>query len=291
MSEPQASAKVIIHTVKGRINVELWAREKPGHARRFLEACTRGLLTDGSLNEMSRSRDCIMFSKVEDGGNGRQTWSEHNARIRWRTGSVGWDSVRERWFISLVRLSEEDQKVVIGKVVDDSIYTLRKIVDESEIGSDGRLLYPATVRKAEVTIPYFDDLPAAEKVEAADAPKPSLKSGAKVRISFADDEDDDGRPLKPVKRMKIKMPPTISDKLPVEQVSIGDESAVGVPREGSDREGDKAQGSKSLQLERSETPAAHQKVAESAVSSREQETLKLLALFEQKTKDKNILNR
>lgn len=278
MLEPQTSAKVIIHTVKGRIDVELWAREKPGHVRRFLEACSRGLLTDGSLDEVSG--DCIMFSKVEDAG--CRVLPERNARIRSRMGSVGWDSVRGRWFISL-GAAEEDQKVVIGKVVDGSIYALRKIVDESEVGDDGKLLYPATVSKVEVTIPYFDDLPVGSKVTAGEAQKRPLKKRAKVSISF-DDDDDDERPLKPMKRMKIKMPPTISDR-PVEQVYTGRESAA--KQETSDGEGDS---SDTESLECSGTPVVQQN-AEPTISSREQETLKMLALFEEKTKDKNILNR
>ncbi|QLQ79472.1 hypothetical protein HG537_0C01190 [Torulaspora globosa] len=286
MLEPLTSAKVIIYTAKGRLDLELWAREKPGHARRFLESCSRGLLVGGSLDEMSRSGDCIMFSKVV--GDGRPVLAERNGRIRWRRGSLGWDSVLERWFISLGDGNEDGEREVIGKVVDESIYTLRRIVDESEIGSDGKFLYPATVCKVEVTIPYFDDLPGKDRVEPA-RDSMSVKKRAKVRISFDDDDDDDDGA--PMKKLKIKMPATIQSAQegsnPAQEVSGGDQSADRTPQEGSD-EADIAQES---EPERSETTAAGQKGDKSTVSSREQETLKMLALFEEKTKDKNILNR
>lgn len=280
MSEPQTTAKVIIHTVKGRIDVELWAKEKPAQVRRFLEACEKGLLVGESLNEWSRSGDYLMLSLVDDSDSGAGVPLEHNARIRWRTGSLGWDSGQKRWFITLAPLLGEDQKVVIGKIVDDSIYSLRKIRDESEVGSDGKLLYPATIRKVEVTIPYFTDLRAS--VGSKPAVKPTLpsKKVSKVRISF-DDEDDDEDALQPVKRMKIKMPAAISDRQPTERVSTRPESDV--HQEKNDEESDNGQESEP------ETPS--QTGMESTVSNREQETLKMLALFEQKTKDKNILNR
>lgn len=286
MSEPQTSAKVIIYTVKGRIDVELWAKEKPVHTRRFLEACRGGLLVDESFDRLSDTHNCLMLSKQHDMGTSESPSLEHNARIRWRTGSLGWDSADRKWFITVAPLNDDNSKVVIGKIVDDSIYSLRKIVDDSEVDSDGKLLYPATIRKIEVTIPYFDDLPSGRAMKAVTIAK-QLPKVAKVKISFDDDDEDEDESIQPMKRMKIKMPAAIAEPSPALRVSGKSGTESETEEEELEEANDKQEESGCEDVE----PESKESINESGVSDRERETLKLLALFEQKTKDKTILKR
>lgn len=305
MSEPQTSAKVVINTTKGRIDIELWAKEKPSHARSFLEACHGGSLIDQSLCQLSKNRDCIMMSKLLSKEN---LPSEHNGRIRFsKAGMLGWDCRYQRWFISLSVLRDnDDERIALGKLVDNSIFSLRRIVDESELDSENCLKYPATICKAEVTVPFFSDLqPAAVNHKASVSKKePSVKA-AKVRISYNDDEDDeDDEGSIPVKRMKIKLPAIIAEPRlekshqqgPEEETKEGDRAEDSDEVEEDDKEEhdfkeelDVKEEYENIQKEIIDTGS--QTSGKKNVDSREQDTLRMLALFEQRTKGKTIINR
>lgn len=305
MSEPQTSAKVVFHTTKGRLDVEFWAREKPLHAKRFLEICYGGSLNDESLCGLSKDRGCILVSKVPSE---QKLPAEHNARIRFnRAGIFGWDCRRLNWFISLRALSEDDEKIALGKVVDQSIYSLRKIVDESELNSENQFLYPAIIRRAEVTIPFFSDLKptTANESHSTSLGTPVVRA-AKVRISYGDDEDEENdEGSMPVKRMKIKLPAVLAKPEPktsssgecgAESKATRSETAVEVDgNEGSEDD----DGAEAIESDK-DVQDSPEKVAEDSqrrvadnqnVNSREQDTLRMLALFQQNVKGKNIINR
>lgn len=298
MSEPQTSAKVVIYTTKGRIDIELWAKEKPSHARRFLEACHGGSLIDQSLCQLSKNRDCIMMSKSSSK---EKLPSEHNGRIRFsRGGMLGWDCRYQRWFISLSVLADNnDERIALGKLVDNSIYSLRRIVDESELDSENCLKYPATICKVEVTIPFFSDLQqeAVNHKASVSKKEPSVKA-AKVRISYNDDEDEDDEGSIPAKRMKIKLPAIIAEpKLeeyhqhdPKEEIKEGDSAEDSDEVEEDDKEEhDVKEEYENSQKEIIDTGS--QTSGKGNLDSREQETLRMLALFEQRMKGKTIINR
>lgn len=299
MSEPQTSAKVVIYTTKGRIDIELWAKEKPSHARRFLEACHGGSLIDQSLCQLSKNRDCIMMSKLSST---EKLPSEHNGRIRFsKAGMLGWDCRYQRWFITLsVFADNDDERIALGKLVDNSIYSLRRIVDESELDSENCLKYPATICKVEVTIPFFSDLQQAAVNHKASVSKkePSVKA-AKVRIRYnydEDDEDDEGSI--PAKRMKIKLPAIVAEPRlqeyhqhnPEEEIKEGDRAEDSDEVEEEDKEEhDVKEEYENIQKEIIDTGSLTS--GKRNLDSREQETLRMLALFEERMKGKTIINR
>lgn len=285
MSEPQTSAKVVLHTNKGRIDVELWAKQIPLHTKLFLQACHEGSLLEQSFCELSRDRNCLMISKLACG---KELKHEGNGRIRFnRAGVLGWDCHYDRWFISLTPLSNQiGDKIPLGKLVDNSIYSLRKIVDESETDSDHRLLYPAVIERTEVTIPFFDSLKVPSGVEKLTVSENTRTvKAAKVRLSYDDDEDEDTVPMK---KIKIKLPPML-EKASTTHVPNGPrsdtnesetkDSALVQERSGSDESDTDDRGAQ-----------GRDKKSE-AFKDREQETLRMLASFQQNVKGKSIIKR
>lgn len=197
--------------------------------------------------------------------------SEHHSRIRsCRRGSVGYDRNINRWFLASRECSiEDDSWILIGKIVGDSNYILRRIVDESQLDDHGKFVYPPIVTKTEVTVPYFDldlgSLPQAGPSPPEEEKRRLLKrGGAKVKLRYEEeeeeeDEDDEEQEAVPLK--KIKPPPGVKDKDEIDsstrmQASVEEEEQV------------------------------------EEMSLREKETLDLLSQFQQRQKGRgNILNR
>lgn len=207
--EPSTSAKCIIKTSKGRIDIELWARELPKTTKVFLEACQGqrlerldALRSDGTVT-------------VVGGTPNEKLVIEHHARIRsCRRGSVGYDRSTNLWFLSSRECSvyDNDRWILIGKIVGESNYVLRRIVDESELVDNGKFVYPPIVNQTEVTVPFFDlkSTPEAPKSKFVNSNLASLKRGnpkVKLAYDYEEDEEEDVIPLK-----KNKLPPGVKDK-------------------------------------------------------------------------------
>lgn len=266
MSQPQTSAKCIIYTTKGRLDVELWAKEIPIATKTFLEACRQGKLNDETLCEIPNDRRYVTISNIKNDYQTEKLREERNSRIRLsRNGIVGWDNDSLRWFITTKEWNASEATpaiIIIGKIVDESIYTFKRIIDDGERDADGKFVYPATIKAVEVTIPFFTDLTQLSDTKVIKTPANSGKSikytkATKVKLSYHEDEDEDEE-IRPTKKIKIKLPPSIIQPTETEP-----------------------------ETEQTNTSDDHQQT----LNDRERETLAMLATFQKQTKGKTILKK
>ncbi|AAS51964.1 ADR044Cp [Eremothecium gossypii ATCC 10895] len=190
-SEPSASGKCVLYTTKGELQIELWAKECPKTVRSFLQS-----IQDGKW-------DGIVLGKVAEDA----VWApaglcacsaEINGRLRFnRRGLVGMAPGQDQPFFTLASRGELDGRaVVFGTLVGQSVYRLMEIA-QGEVGDDGKtFVYPAEVRRAEVTIPYFDGLSGQKRraePEQQAAPRPR-KIATRVRLEYEESEDEASDP-------------------------------------------------------------------------------------------------
>lgn len=205
--EPQTTAKARLHTTKGTIDVELWAKETPITSRIFLNN-----ILNQKFNGWQVNRILPNFIIQVDGSLNQEVFEdEFNTRIRFnRRGLLGSVNLSSRnsntgkFFVTLKDTPELNNKnTIFGKVVGDSIFNVIKI-SEGELSDDGETpLYPVKIMSSEVLVPYFDDLKKEEVIqESGKIPtKKSKKKKIKVKLGFEEGEDDE----EPVDVPKIKM--------------------------------------------------------------------------------------
>ncbi len=217
MGEPATTAKVILHTEKGRLDIELWAKECPITCRNFLTNCINGKFNgltfykvikdyavqtgDYHNGDGTAQKAIVNYPQDED----MLFKDEFNSRLRFNKrgmlGSAKSDGGHSKsdgkngnqFFITLKATPELNGKnTVFGKVVGDSVFTVVRIADcELEEGSDDRPMYPAKIVQSEVVVPYFEDLAI-------------FGDGG----GGGDDDDDDKEPSK--KKQKVGEPKTVS---------------------------------------------------------------------------------
>lgn len=177
--EPTTSARVILETTKGSIEIELYAKETPIASRWFLNSCLNDYFTGQSFDRVVK--DFLMQSKSTLDGSFPD---EVNHRLKFDKKGVVASCGDGGFFISLNPSPELNGKqTVIGKVVGDSFYTIVRI-NESEL--DGETpLYPTKIVSAQVVEGYFEDLKKSEVVEEKVVVRPKKK----MRLSYDDESE------------------------------------------------------------------------------------------------------
>lgn len=293
--EPQTSAKCILYTTKGDIAVELWAKECPQTSRRFLTKLSDGTYVNGKFNEL-KPNQFLRFS-VDGTTEKSVVVQERNPRIKFhKDGLFGWDRQRDTWFITV----QPDSKHVLndcnvfGKIVGKSIYAFREILSgeiEASTQSDEvkQFMYPAVLKSSEITIPYFEDISLPKRgrdnhEEIRQQPKKRLQISSKVKMVYEDEEDDDDInddvfENKPAKRMVL--PAWIKDN----------QTAKPKPDVSMNQPQHPLSDTEPVELQdQADPPIKEQEdVEEEIIDKREQETLDMLAKFQQQIKNKNIL--
>ncbi|CAI4054489.1 hypothetical protein SUVZ_16G2220 [Saccharomyces uvarum] len=295
--EPQTTAKCILYTTKGDIAVELWAKECPQTSRRFLTKLLDGTYVNGKFNGL-KPNQFLRFST--DGTTEKcAVVQERNLRIKFnKDGLIGWDRQRDTWFITVQADSKHvlNDCNVFGKIVGKSIYAFREILSgeiETSTQSDEvkQFMYPAVLKSFEITIPYFKDISLSKRVrdndeEIRQQPKKRFQRSSKVKMVYEDEEDDDDDDIrddafenKPAKRMVL--PAWIKDN---QSLKPKPEVSVDQPQHPlSDAEPVELQ-------DQADPPTKEQEdVEEDIIGKREQETLDMLAKFQQQIKNKKIL--
>lgn len=292
MLEPQTSAKCVIYTTKGRLDLELWAKEIPNASRIFLGSCQLGKLQNESVYQVSEDGRTVYLSNTELAT--RRLSIETNDRIRFnKNGIFGWDNDSKRWFITLKDYAAEhtNGKMIIGKIVNDSLYTLKSIISESELDSDAKLIYPAKIIKVDITVPYFEDLPRRMIKQSLPADMIPPKKATKVKLSYDDDDedDDDNDSIVPLKKMKIKVPSGM--KTMDFPFAVADEAQGEADFQEKRRSDGESPGVEDNSDEEEVEPAKEAEHQEISRTERERDTLKMLAMFQRNVKGKNILKR
>ncbi|KAI4242457.1 MAG: hypothetical protein L6R40_004011 [Gallowayella cf. fulva] len=217
--EPQPTAKVLLETTSGDILLELFAKQTPLASRNFLQLCL-----DGYYNNTIFHRLVPGFvvqggdpTGTGEGGeaiyNGGLFEDEFHSRLKFnRRGLLGMANAEKKndngsqFFLTLGATPElQGRNTMFGRVAGDTIYNLMKI-GEAELVAEGseRPLYPTKVTGAEILANPFDDMVKRNFVptkstmtgdDNRDAKKKGKKKGAKIMLSFEDDDAEAGDTL------------------------------------------------------------------------------------------------
>ncbi|CUM48472.1 Peptidyl-prolyl isomerase CWC27 [Debaryomyces fabryi] len=202
--EPATTAKVVLITTKGPIEIEIWAKEVPNISRVFIQNCLDRKYIGTTFNKVIKDY-LVQTSKIKE-AEGLQLKDEFHSRLRFnKRGLVGavHDDKRnsnnvDSIFITMKTTPEfNNNYVLFGKIMGDSIYNVVKI-NESELESEETPMYPAEITDIKVLVQYFDDLVESREQITEPAKKKAKKAKKpRVKLDYAlEDEDDTGFKMK-----------------------------------------------------------------------------------------------
>lgn len=219
--EPPTTAKAVLHTTRGPIEIEIWAKETPLASRNFLQLCLNGYYDGCQFHRVVKDFVVQTGDPTNTGYGGAAIYEgesfkdEFHSRLRYsRRGIVGCanagtkDSNGSQFMITLGPTPELNGKnTIFGRIVGDTIFNVVKI-SEAEVDDNDRPLYPASITHTEVLIPYFDDLDTsgpktiATVADHQETSKPKPKKKPAVKLAY-DDESSDEDEI-PAKKFKIQ---------------------------------------------------------------------------------------
>ncbi|OAL02375.1 cyclophilin-like protein [Phaeosphaeriaceae sp. SRC1lsM3a] len=207
--EPNPTAKVLLHTTTGDLELELFAKQTPVTSRNFLQLCLDGYYDNTVFHRLVRGFILQGGDPTGTGQGGESSYDgepfadEFHSRLKYtRRGLLGMantgkkDDNGSQFFFTLAATPElQEKNTMFGRVAGDTIYNLMKMA-EAEIrdGSEDQPMYPTKVTSAEIIINPFEDMVkrvrVAERIapEQAKVKKPKRKAGKNV-LSFGDDGD------------------------------------------------------------------------------------------------------
>ncbi|KAH9872871.1 hypothetical protein J1614_005265 [Plenodomus biglobosus] len=208
--EPNPTAKVVLHTTLGDLELELFAKQTPVTSRNFLQLCLDGYYDNTVFHRLVRGFILQGGDPTGTGQGGESSYDgtpfadEFHSRLKYtRRGLLGMantgtkDDNGSQFFFTLAPTPElQDRNTLFGRIAGDTIYNLMKMAEgEIREGSEDQPLYPTKITGAEIIINPFEDMVKRARVEARTAPeapkakKPKRKAGKNV-LSFGDDADD-----------------------------------------------------------------------------------------------------
>lgn len=193
---PPTTAKVILKTTKGPLIIEIWAKETPLLSKSFIQNCINKKYIGKSFNKIRKD----MLIQTEPLDKSKSYKNEFNSRLRFNQRgligalkSEGNSSSVDSFFVTLKEIPEfNNDYVLFGKIVDDSIYNILKITEGELI--DETPIYPVKITDIEVIIKYFDEIQEEEKPsDSAETveKKKIKKTKPKVKLSFGDEDDNE----------------------------------------------------------------------------------------------------
>ncbi|KAH7386756.1 cyclophilin-like domain-containing protein [Phaeosphaeria sp. MPI-PUGE-AT-0046c] len=207
--EPNPTAKVLLHTTTGDLELELFAKQTPVTSRNFLQLCLDGYYDNTVFHRLVRGFIIQGGDPTGTGQGGESSYDgepfadEFHSRLKYtRRGLLGMantgkkDDNGSQFFFTLAATPElQEKNTMFGRVAGDTIYNLMKMA-EAEIrdGSEDQLMYPTRITSTEIIINPFEDMVKRMRVaertapEQAKAKKPKRKAGKNV-LSFGDDGD------------------------------------------------------------------------------------------------------
>lgn len=213
--EPNPTAKVLLHTTRGDLEVELFAKQTPITSRNFLQLCLDGYYDNTVFHRLVKGFIVQGGDPTGTGQGGESSYDgepfqdEFHSRLKYtRRGLLGMantgkkDDNGSQFFFTLAATPElQDKNTMFGRIAGDTIYNLMKLA-EAEIaeGSEDRPMYPAKITGSEIIINPFEDMVKRERVahrsepEEKKAKKPKRKAGKNV-LSFGGEEGEDAAPV------------------------------------------------------------------------------------------------
>ncbi|MCJ1276209.1 Peptidyl-prolyl isomerase cwc27 [Puttea exsequens] len=202
--EPQPTAKVLLTTTSGDIELELFAKQTPLAARNFLQHCLDGYY-NGTIFHRLVPEFIIQGGDPTGTGHGGESVypdgpfeDEFHSRLKFnRRGLLGMANAGKndngsQFFLTLGETRElQDKHSMFGRVVGDTIYNLMKMGEAELEGRESeRPVYPTKITGAEVLVNPFEDMIKSEGkkrvgiVEKVGGKKKTMKKGGKTLLSF-----------------------------------------------------------------------------------------------------------
>ena len=218
--EPQPTASVILHTSRGELSVELFAKQTPLTCRNFLQLALDGyydntvfhrlvpgfILQGGDPTGTGNGGESIYdggaFSGDLDpwpmdqrrgknaGPTGINFKDEFHSRLKFnRRGLLGManesrpDTNGSQFFFTLDKSEELNGKnTLFGRIAGDTIYNLAKIAEIEVDSATDRPIYPIKIDRIEILVNPFDDMKKRSRVAAqASIKAPTAKDKKKKR--------------------------------------------------------------------------------------------------------------
>ncbi|RAR06669.1 peptidyl-prolyl isomerase cwc27 [Stemphylium lycopersici] len=224
--EPNPTAKVVLHTTTGDLEIELFAKQTPVTSRNFLQLCLDGYYDNTVFHRLVKGFIIQGGDPTGTGQGGESSYDgepfadEFHSRLKYtRRGLLGMantgkkDDNGSQFFFTLAATPElQEKNTMFGRVAGDTIYNLMKMA-EAEIrdGSEDQPMYPTKVTGAEIIINPFEDMVKRVQVAATTEPegkkakKPKRKAGKNV-LSFGDDAADaDSAPVAKKPKFNTKL--------------------------------------------------------------------------------------
>lgn len=213
--EPNPTAKVVLHTTRGDLEIELFAKQTPITSRNFLQLCLDGYYDNTVFHRLVKGFIIQGGDPTGTGQGGESSYDgepfqdEMHSRLKYtRRGLLGMantgkkDDNGSQFFFTLAATPElQDRNTMFGRIAGDTIYNLMKMA-EAEIaeGSEDRPMYPTKITGSEIILNPFEDMVKRERVaqrtepEAKKAKKPKRKAGKNV-LSFGGEDGEDAAPV------------------------------------------------------------------------------------------------
>ncbi|KAF9696434.1 hypothetical protein EKO04_005183 [Ascochyta lentis] len=233
--EPNPTAKVLLHTTRGDLEIELFAKQTPITSRNFLQLCLDGYYDNTVFHRLVKGFIIQGGDPTGTGQGGESSYDgepfqdEMHSRLKYtRRGLLGMantgkkDDNGSQFFFTLAATPElQDKNTMFGRIAGDTIYNLMKMA-EAEIaeGSEDRPMYPTKVTGSEIILNPFEDMVRRERVaqrtepEAKKVKKPKRKAGKNV-LSFGGEDGEDAAPVLKKAKFNTKL------------VSAGEEQSAG----------------------------------------------------------------
>jgi peptidyl-prolyl cis-trans isomerase SDCCAG10 len=231
--EPNPTAKVVLHTSAGDLELELFAKQTPLTSRNFLQLCLDGYYDNTVFHRLVKGFILQAGDPTGTGQGGESSYDgepfadEFHSRLKYtRRGLLGMantgkkDDNGSQFFFTLAATPElQDKNTMFGRVAGDTIYNLMKMA-EAEIreGCDDQPMYPTRITGADIIINPFEDMVRRVRVaertetEAKKPKKPKRKAGKNV-LSFGDEAADaDSAPVAKKPKFNTKLVSAGEDK-------------------------------------------------------------------------------
>ena len=218
--EPNPTAKVLLHTTRGDLEIELFAKQTPITSRNFLQLCLDGYYDNTIFHRLVKGFIIQGGDPTGTGHGGESSYDgepfqdEMHSRLKYtRRGLLGMantgkkDDNGSQFFFTLAATPElQDKNTMFGRIAGDTVYNLMKMA-EAEIveGSEDRPMYPTKITGSEIILNPFEDMVKHERVaqqtepEAKKVKKPKRKAGKNVLSFGGEDEEVEAPVLKKAK--------------------------------------------------------------------------------------------
>lgn len=187
------TAKVVLVTTKGKIEIELYAKELPLLCKPFIANCVNkkyvGLEFEKVTSGLIQSLQIESTTEIKREKNQRIKFNSRGAVGLLRVDGTRFSSA-SGFFISLEPTSEYGPDYLfIGNVVGDSIYNVVKIKDSELKPQTESPLYPVTITDCYAPEPYFDGLE--ERTIVSENSKKRKKQKTTVTLDYDMEGDDE----------------------------------------------------------------------------------------------------